>query len=108
LFEGGVLRPTIKEVDKSLRQIKYRRLKTLRIALLEPFILSLPHWDLFFHRESRDAFSSLFVGLGHCSQRLIPHKANTAKSLRQVTLLLNGWINSDFDCLQHSIIYRSY
>jgi hypothetical protein len=83
-------------------------LEALRIALFKPFMLDFPHWNLLFHREGGDAFSSLFVGLGHRSQRLIPNKANTAKSLRQMTLLLNAWINSDFDRLQHNIIYRSY
>lgn len=71
-------------------------------------MLGLPHWNLFLHCQSRYALPSLLVNLGHGSQRLIPHPTNTAKGLRQMTLLLDAWINSDFDRLQHKNFYRSY
>jgi hypothetical protein len=71
-------------------------------------MLGLPYWYLLLHRQSQYALPSFLVGLGHGSPRLIPYPTDTAKGLRQMTLLLDGWINSDFDRLQHNVIDRSY
>jgi hypothetical protein len=104
-FERWISSATIKKVNKCLRQIQYGRLEALRIALFKPFMLGLPNGNLLLHRQGRYTFPSLFVGLGHCSQRLIPDPANTAKGPGQMTLLHGIWIDSDFDRFDHNDFY---
>jgi hypothetical protein len=82
IFEGWVSGPSIKKVDKGLRQIQYGLLQALRIANFQPFMLFFPYRKLLFHGESGNTFARVLVSLGHGNKRLIPDPANATKGLR--------------------------